>query len=55
VTTPPQDDPLPLLALHERARCRAAAEYALRLTPPVRPERDLCAGDDADIGPGTAV
>jgi hypothetical protein len=28
-----QGDPLPLLALHERARYRAAADYALRRYP----------------------
>jgi DNA-binding HxlR family transcriptional regulator len=33
VTTSPQDDSLPLLALHERARYRAAADYALRRYP----------------------
>jgi hypothetical protein len=33
VTTSPQDEPLPLLALHERARYRAAADYALRRYP----------------------
>jgi len=33
VTTSPQDGSLPLLALHERARYRAAAEYALRRYP----------------------